>query len=363
MKIYLVGGAVRDLLLGLNPKDKDYVVVGETPEKMLSLGYQQVGADFPVFLHPETQEEYALARIERKVGLGYNGFTTDFNSSVTLEEDLYRRDLTINAMAIPKDGSLKDLIDPYNGKEDLKNGIIRHVSEAFSEDPVRVLRVARFAARYGFKVAESTLKLMSDIALSEDFKHLTQERVLLEINKVFKEDNAYLFFDILKDINALKHISNGKYDSAWNNENRDLFIKLKKETNNTNLLLCVLLFNFNDKDYEIYKIDSYVKELSIKYNKYKDDIINYDDLSNEDKVNLHNKLDSRRKFNAFVEIVTLAEFHSNKKVNIIKDAELLNSIDNSVIIGDCKNSKEIGELIKNYKIDLLKNNKKKKLGI
>lgn len=163
MKIYLVGGAVRDALLGLPIKDKDWVVVGATPQEMLDAGYQQVGRDFPVFLHPQTREEYALARTERKSGSGYTGFTCYAAPDVTLEADLQRRDLTINAMARDDDG---EIIDPYNGRDDLENRLLRHVSPAFSEDPLRVLRVARFAARYahlGFRIAEETMTLMRDM--------------------------------------------------------------------------------------------------------------------------------------------------------------------------------------------------------
>ena len=177
MKIYLVGGAVRDALLGLPIKDKDWVVVGATPQGMLNAGYQQVGRDFPVFLHPQTREEYALARTERKSGSGYTGFTCYAAPDVTLEDDLQRRDLTINAMARDDDG---EIIDPYNGLDDLENRLLRHVSPAFSEDPLRVLRVARFAARYahlGFRIADETMTLMREMNAAGELEHLTPERV------------------------------------------------------------------------------------------------------------------------------------------------------------------------------------------
>src|SRR5215472_12059079 len=160
MRVYLVGGAVRDRLLGREVRERDWVVVGTTPEELVRQGYVPVGREFPVFLHPQTHEEYALARLERKVGLGYRGFTTQFSPDVTLEEDLKRRDLTINAMAETPSG---EVIDPYGGRQDLEARLLRHVSEAFVEDPVRILRVARFAARYadlGFRVADETLELM-----------------------------------------------------------------------------------------------------------------------------------------------------------------------------------------------------------
>jgi tRNA nucleotidyltransferase (CCA-adding enzyme) len=200
MKIYLVGGAVRDELLQRPIKDRDYVVVGATPDEMLALGYEQVGADFPVFLHPVTKEEYALARTERKVGAGYHGFVTDFNSSTTLEDDLRRRDLTINAMA--KDLETGEIIDPFNGQEDLANGILRHVSSAFAEDPVRVLRVARFRARYGFKIARETRDLMLSLVTSGELDHLTPERIWLELEKAFGEPTPVLFIVSLLMVDA-----------------------------------------------------------------------------------------------------------------------------------------------------------------
>ncbi|MFU2364762.1 MAG: fused tRNA nucleotidyltransferase/2',3'-cyclic phosphodiesterase/2' nucleotidase/phosphatase Cca, partial [Enterobacteriaceae bacterium] len=176
MKIYLVGGAVRDALLGLPVKDRDWVVVGSTPQEMLDAGYQQVGRDFPVFLHPQTHEEYALARTERKSGSGYTGFTCYAAPDVTLEDDLKRRDLTINALAQDDNG---EIIDPYNGLGDLQNRLLRHVSPAFGEDPLRVLRVARFAARYahlGFRIADETLTLMREMTHAGELEHLTPER-------------------------------------------------------------------------------------------------------------------------------------------------------------------------------------------
>ena len=177
MKSYVVGGAVRDELLGLPVQDRDFVVVGATPEEMTERGFKPVGKDFPVFLHPETHEEYALARTERKIGRGYKGFTVHAAPDVTLEDDLKRRDLTINAMAKASDGTL---IDPFNGRKDLKEGVLRHVSEAFAEDPVRILRVARFAARFGFRIAEDTLALMRRMVDSGEADALVPERVWQE---------------------------------------------------------------------------------------------------------------------------------------------------------------------------------------
>lgn len=204
MKVYLVGGAVRDQLLGLPVKDRDWIVVGADPATLLSLGYQQVGKDFPVFLNPKTKEEYALARTERKSSVGYTGFICDFSPTITLEQDLIRRDLTINAMAQSEEG---EIIDPYGGKQDLENRILRHISPAFSEDPLRVLRVARFAARYhslGFKIASETLSLMAKLAQSGELQHLTAERVWLETEKALNEKNPEIYFETLHKTGALR---------------------------------------------------------------------------------------------------------------------------------------------------------------
>ncbi len=204
MKTYLVGGAVRDQLLNRPCKDQDWVVVGTTAQNMLDLGYKQVGADFPVFLHPKTQEEHALARTERKTGHGYQGFEVHFDEHVTLEDDLIRRDLTINAMAKDENGHI---IDPHNGQADLQNKILRHVSEAFSEDPLRVLRVARFAARFahlGFTIAPETLQLMRSISESGELEHLTAERVWVETERALGEKSPWVYFEVLKSCQGLK---------------------------------------------------------------------------------------------------------------------------------------------------------------
>lgn len=206
MQIYLVGGAVRDQLLNIPVHDRDYVVVGTTPEAMLKQGYSQVGKSFPVFLHPATGEEYALARTERKTGEGYTGFECQFGPEVSLETDLQRRDLTINAIAQSEDG---ELIDPYNGIRDLTNRQLRHVSEAFSEDPLRVLRVARFAAKLahlGFTVADETLLLMSEMAGSGELSSLTAERVLKELEKALQSPSPQVFIEVLRECGALNVI-------------------------------------------------------------------------------------------------------------------------------------------------------------
>lgn len=206
MKVYLVGGAVRDQLLNLPVKERDWVVVGSSPEELLEKKFKQVGRDFPVFLHPKTNEEYALARTEKKSALGYYGFSCDFNRNVTLEEDLLRRDLTINAMAMTEDGQL---IDPYNGQKDLENRLLRHISPAFVEDPVRVLRIARFAARFhylGFKLADETRSLLYSMVKRGELAHLVAERVWQEWQKSLEEPNPEQFIITLRSCDALRVI-------------------------------------------------------------------------------------------------------------------------------------------------------------
>lgn len=201
MKIYLVGGAVRDELLGLTVKERDWLVVGATPEDMFRLGYRAVGKNFPVFLHPETHEEYALARTEKKTGRGYKGFHFYASPEVTLEQDLKRRDLTINAMAKSLSG---ELIDPYGGRLDLEKKILRHVSPAFVEDPVRLLRVARFSARFGdFTIHESTQKLMQGLVSSGEINYLVAERIWKELNQSLSEVYPVRFFEVLRGCGAL----------------------------------------------------------------------------------------------------------------------------------------------------------------
>ncbi len=206
MKTYLVGGAVRDTLLNYPVRERDWVVLGETPESMTQHGFKAVGKDFPVFLHPQSKEEYALARTERKTAPGYKGFLVHASPEVTLEQDLIRRDLTINAIAMDENGTI---FDPFNGANDIKNRIFRHVSPAFSEDPVRILRIARFSARYahlGFTLANETQALMQQMVEQGETDHLVPERVWAEVHKALTEKNPAAFFQTLKDCNALQSI-------------------------------------------------------------------------------------------------------------------------------------------------------------
>ncbi len=204
MKTYLVGGAVRDNLLNLPVKDRDWVIVGATVEHLVSEGFTQVGADFPVFLHPKSKEEYALARTERKSGSGYKGFEVTFDANVTLEEDLERRDLTINAIAQDANGTL---IDPFSGQQDIRRKLLRHVSPAFREDPLRVLRIARFSARFahlGFEIASETMELLQQMVQSGELEHLVPERVWSETSRALTSQTPSEYFRVLKRVGALK---------------------------------------------------------------------------------------------------------------------------------------------------------------
>ncbi len=245
MKIYLVGGAVRDKLLGLPVKERDYVVVGSDENDMLKLGYQQVGKEFPVFLHPKTREEYALARAERKTGPGYKGFAFDASKTVTLEEDLKRRDLTINAMAETAEG---ELIDPYHGKQDLQQKILRHVSEAFAEDPVRILRIGRFLARYaylGFTVAPETTALMQQMVKDGEVNALVAERVWKELERALGEKNPEKFFEVLTSCGAFTILFPGFGDQQ---QALTALTAASKLSTDTTVRFAALLFNSPDTD-------------------------------------------------------------------------------------------------------------------
>ena len=225
MQTYIVGGAVRDALLGLPVRDRDWVVVGATPQDMLTAGFRPVGKDFPVFLHPDSHEEYALARTERKTAPGYKGFTFHTSPDVTLEEDLARRDLTINAMARDEAGAITD---PFKGREDLAARVLRHVSPAFAEDPLRILRVARFAARFHeFTVAPETMGLMRDIVVAGEVEHLVAERVWQEIARGLMEEHPQRMFEVLGECGALARLL-PELDALPDDERKALYACLKR---------------------------------------------------------------------------------------------------------------------------------------
>jgi tRNA nucleotidyltransferase (CCA-adding enzyme) len=287
MQVYLVGGAVRDELLGLNVKDRDWVVVGATPEAMLEAGYRPVGSDFPVFLHPETHEEYALARTERKTGRGYKGFTFHTDPNVTLDEDLLRRDLTINSMAKSQDGVI---IDPFNGQTDLKNRVLRHVSDAFLEDPLRVLRVARFQARFahlGFHIAPETVELMQSISTSGELNHLTAERVWQEFERALNTKTPSQFLATLDGSRANYLLT--PLDRARSMEVVFVDSPLLQTAEERFALLCHIA-NLSTHEVETLalrlKIPNRFKSLAITYSKYSKTLSNFSSKDPEQKLQL-----------------------------------------------------------------------------
>lgn len=290
-KIYLVGGSVRDRLLHLPVVDHDWVVVGATPSELLALGYQQVGKDFPVFLHPITKEEYALARTERKSGKGYTGFICDFSKDITLEQDLIRRDLTINAIAMDEDGNL---VDPYHGIDDIKLKLLRHVSPAFREDPLRVLRVARFAARYyhlGFRIASETQKLMEEMVLAGEINTLTPERVWKETEKALASADPQVYFQVLKQCGALAILFPSLTLSYT------VADALKKSTLLTDDLTVRFAVLFGELTTEAEKLCSQIKasnqytKLAIMVQQYRLKVENVTQLTAEQIIDLFNRID------------------------------------------------------------------------
>lgn len=294
MKTYLVGGAVRDMIMGIHPKDKDYVVIGATPEHMLASGYTQVGADFPVFLHPESNEEYALARTERKNGKGYTGFAVDFSQDVTLEQDLARRDLTMNAMAVAMD-STRAIIDPFNGMKDIDEKILRHTSPAFAEDPVRVLRIARFAARYQFTVAPETMTFMKDMVVNGDMKDLTAERVWKEFEKGLMENNPEIMLATLIECGAHKDL---QLFFCKNNiaGSMDALTDAVKAGMPLEARFALIATNFRtEQEYVDARIPSDCKELSKLINNEASSIFKYFELTVAERLQLFNRCDLFRK--------------------------------------------------------------------
>jgi tRNA nucleotidyltransferase (CCA-adding enzyme) len=332
MKVYLVGGAVRDRLLGLadDNTEKDWVVVGTSPEEMLDLGYRQVGKEFPVFLHPGTQEEYALARLERKVGAGYKGFEFDTSREVTLEQDLSRRDLTINAMA-EKNGKL---VDPFNGQQDLDSGLLRHVSTAFSEDPVRILRVARFAARFkkfGFKVAHSTHKLMKGMVVSGEVDALTPERVFKELEKSLSYKTPSAFFKVLAACGAYERVFAPLSVQAHQNHDNTFEFLDALNTDQAPLKFCVWLVNE-----PMVSIDQLCKRLKCPKNyeqlaklsaQFYSFVQSFDSQTVDSIVDFFAKTDALRRKDRFVELLTVYQLLAINVDAIEELTKQLSSID------------------------------------
>ncbi|WGL98760.1 multifunctional CCA addition/repair protein [Arsenophonus sp. aPb] len=331
MQIYLVGGAVRDQLLGLPVSDRDWVVVGATPDDLIKLGFQQVGKDFPVFLHPKTREEYALARTERKTGVGYTGFSCYAAPDVTIEEDLLRRDLTINAIAQTEDGQL---IDPFQGEQDIKNRLLRHVSAAFAEDPLRILRVARFAARLAkqkFTIANETQSLMKKMVSNHEISTISAERVWSETEKALQSSAPETYFHVLRDcgalatlfpeINQLFGISSAAESHAEMDTGIHTLLTLKMAaslTDNIEIRFAVLCHDFGKAltppeqwpdhgDHAIkaiplieamcnrLRIPNRMKELAKLVARFHQQIHQINQLPPESMINLFNQLDSWRK--------------------------------------------------------------------
>ena len=290
MKVYLVGGAVRDSLLELPFHEKDWVVVGATKEELIEKGYKQVGKDFPVFLHPETKEEYALARRERKTGTGHKAFSFEFDKNVSLEEDLGRRDITINAIAQDEQGNL---IDPYQGQQDIKDKKIRRVSDAFKEDPLRVLRVARFAAklkRHGFSIDEETMVEIQKIVSSGELRALSKERIWMETHKALETDNPEVFFDAIQECGALNQIC-----PLTNIDTANLLRACKEEKDVSIRWASLIASNQSLEDMnEAFNAPKEYKEIS----EICSQIINFKELASieaEDVLELANKTDVYRK--------------------------------------------------------------------
>lgn len=335
MKIYEVGGCVRDRLLGLEPKDVDYVVVGATPDQMIERGFQQVGASFPVFLHPATGSEYALARTERKTAVGYNGFITDHNPSVTLEDDLRRRDLTINSMAYDQDTNT--VIDPYGGRADLQAGILRHTSEAFAEDPVRVLRTARFAARYGFTIADETLELMDRVVPELDF--VPAERIWTEMEKGLMEAHPEKMFLALDHADAYRVDSMRPYRCAHPNKlleispEHDLIVRFA--------LVCS---GFEDKDFIECRIPNNCAIVGRSFNKYFAQLVMYPLYNKEQRLMVLQELRALNDawlLNKLMEVLDLYDTSNPTKEWVEEDLTRIRTVDAAAIAATCANGQEV----------------------
>lgn len=350
MKIYEVGGCVRDRLLGLDPKDIDYVVVGSSIDEMTKLGYELVGKDFPVFINPTNGCEYALARTEKKTGSGYSGFETEV-ANVSLEEDLFRRDLTINAIARDKQGNN---IDPYNGKKDLDNKILRHVSNHFAEDPVRILRIARFSARYDFKIADETYSLMKEMVVNGEFDHLTKERVWKELEKTLTEPYLGNFFYALEKINAL-----GKIFSFNNFQRKDFF----KPSNTFNQNLCHIFSYCDEKEIKQWKMPERDQQLIIDYKKYYQNESLYTQLSVSEKLHFLTLTKAMHENSYAHDLLELCIHYrnfignniniENEKSTLDTDVSKLKSIDYAKLISSVTDKKMIRQVRESAQLEVL----------
>ena len=329
MEIYLVGGAIRDQILGIASEttEKDYVVVGSSPEELLSLGYRQVGKEFPVFLHPETHDEYALARIERKVGAGYTGFEFDTSRTVTLEQDLSRRDLTVNAIAQKIDGN-GSYVDPYGGIEDIKKKMLRHVSDAFSEDPVRILRTARFASRFsnlGFTIDDKTLELIKKMVVSGEVDALTSERVFKEIALSMQTESPSVFFEVLIESGAYERI----FPMLELSNNSD-FKLLNQSIKQPEVSFALWLHKQNPQNIEALcehlKCPKDIQQITELVAEWSHFAMNFLSFNPQEVLNFYLKNDGLRRHKRFQIILTAFDYLDINTKPIIKLLELLKSI-------------------------------------
>jgi len=358
MDIFLVGGAVRDKLLDFPVYDKDWVVVGSSPAEMEAKGFQAVGQDFPVFIHPETGEEYALARTERKSGKGYTGFNYDASSSITLEEDLLRRDLTINAMAMDDQGVIHD---PYNGQSDLKQRILRHVSPAFSEDPLRVLRVARFAARYhhlGFTVAKETLALMTELASTDELEHLTPERVWKELERALTEPSPWIFLELLQQTNAVDKVLPELKQPLTKTESLTFFAQTTQTAQSADSRFACLLAKHSDLDIEglceRLRTPKVFKELAQQCQHYHQALSQFDLLTADKKLECIQGLDLIRRPQRLDKLLLCVNaLHPESKqttLTLILDA--INQIKPAELIQQGFNGPELGQQIQHLRLQI-----------
>ena len=351
MKIYAVGGCVRDQLLGRTPKDFDYVVTGATEEEMLALNYQKVGAAFPVFL--KNGEEYALARKERKTGVGYHGFEVVFDPTVTLEEDLLRRDCTINSMAMDLETS--ELVDPYGGQHDLAQGILRATSEAFSDDPVRVLRTARFASRYNFKVAPDTMDLMRKIV--HELEHVPKERIWAEFEKGLMEDHPVQMFEVLEKCGALEDEVLRPYTGAdWRAlENVNARDPIEAR-------FIVISTQFKGTDWETYKIPSHLSKAAKFFNNNAHGLYNYDRMPKNVRLGLlkdARAINDKTLINTCIQAMYIlwpacrANLIDQVVARINEDLTNLQSLDCAMIASSCISGENLRHVIEAAQLDVM----------
>lgn len=335
MQVFKVGGCVRDMLLGVESNDIDYVVVNATQDDMLNAGFSQVGKDFPVFLHPETGDEYALARTERKVGQGYTAF--EFSTeNVSLEDDLKRRDFTFNSMALAGD----QIIDPFNGQEDLKNKIVRHTSEAFAEDPVRIFRGARFAGRYGFVVAEETLMLMKQLVDNDEVEAMTKDRIFVELQKLIIVKHFVHAVGILEQVGVIDRVF-GQVD--W-----ESLHKLEKvDTENKALFRMAILAKNQDQAFmQNHKFTSDMMEFILTWKKVQTQLAQFDSLNATELCILFEKADLFRKPERFKQMLEFTNILTGSHFTVDKFIKAIRQLDMTSICDQCADKKQIASVVR-----------------